>query len=251
MKTNLNLKIKDYVIIILGVLSIALLLGLCVTYNKYKETKKEIVIWTDEVYSYINKYNEEYAAKKTYILKAEQLEEYNKQLFEEYQSLKDHPLVITNTEILFKTDTVNTSIYDLFFTNNKIKWEWQAKDSTYYSINGESGVTIKDSTECNVYTTIFNQEMNANLTMDVIDDGKQLSVIAKTNNPYVSLHNMQSVVIDPNTCPTIKNYFKPKRWGFGPSIGAGILYGIDFNSNSIVGVGGYIGIGLHYDIFQW
>jgi len=94
--------------------------------------------------------------------------------------------------------------------------------------------------------------MNANLTLDVIDNGKQLSVIAKTDNPYMQLGDMQSVVIDPINSPTLKSYYKPKRWGLSFYLGAGVNVGYDPINKSIgLNIGPSAGFAVTYNFIQW
>lgn len=245
----MNSKYNKYIIFALLVIIILLTFGTAFFYNKYQNAAGQVVIWNDSAYVYKNKYNEEYAAKNTYILKAEQLESYNEELYKEYKALKDNPIVITKTEIITRVDTVKTTISDVEIQNDSISWNWNANDSNFYVINGVSGLNTKNM---NPYTTINNLTFDTKLTLDVVDNGSQLSVVAKSNNPYVTLSNMQSVVIDPLNSPTIKNMSKPKRWGFGPSVSAGVYAGYDFTSGKVcIGVGGMVGFSIHYDLIQW
>lgn len=245
----MNSKYNKYIYLILFAIIILLTFGTTFFYHKYQDASGQIVIWNDSTYIYKNMYNEEYNAKNTYILKAEQLEAYNNELYNEYKHLKDNPVVITKTEIITKIDTVQTNISNIVFDNDSISWNWNINDSNFYAINGMSGVNVE---KMEPYTTINQMTVNTRLTLDVIDDGEQLSVIAKTDNPYVSLSNMQSVVIDPLNSPTIKKLNKPKRWGFGPTLSAGVYAGYDFTTGNVcVGAGGMIGFSIHYDIIQW
>lgn len=245
-----KLDAKDWIIIALGIIILLLGIGCGIYYHKYQKAEGQVVIWNDSAYIYKNKYNEEYAAKNTYILKANQLQEYNDKLYKEYKSLKDNPIVITKTEIVTKIDSVGTNTHDATHGDDMVAWAWDAKDSTYYKMSGQSIAYLNniDSSE----TIIDNLEMNVNLTLDVIDNGKQLSVIAKTDNPYMQLGDMQSVVIDPLNSPTLKNYYKPKRWGLSLYLGAGLNVGYDLINKGIgVNAGGSIGIAITYDLIQW
>lgn len=245
-----ELSIKDWIITVLAIIIILLSLGCAIAVHKYHDAKGDVVIWNDSTLVYKNKYNEEYLAKNTYILEVQKLKEYNEELYKEYQSLKDHPIVITKTDIITKIDTIKTNIDSLFSGDNIIDWDWSANDKDFYHISGGSYVEFgNDSTS--VGTEIDNITINSRLTLDVIDNGKQLEVIAKTDNPYVTLSDMQSVVIDPTTSPTLSRYYKPKRWGFGPYLGVGINGGTDFKGSPQIGWGVSIGFAIHYDIFQW
>lgn len=245
-----KLDAKDWIIIALGIIILLLGIGCGIYYHKYQKAEGQVVIWNDSTYFYKNKYNEEYAAKNTYILKAEQLQAYNNELYKEYKSLKDNPIVITKTKVVTKLDTVYTDTHDVTHDGDMIAWTWDAKDSTYYKMSGQSIAYLNniDSTE----TIIDNLEMNANLTLDVIDNGEQLSVIAKTDNPYMQLGDMQSVIIDPMNSPTFKNYYKPKRWGLSLYLGGGLNIGYDLINKGVgINAGGSIGIAITYDLIQW
>lgn len=245
-----KLDAKDWIIIALGIIILLLGIGCGIYYHKYQKAEGQVVIWNDSTYFYKNKYNEEYAAKNTYILKAEQLQAYNNELYKEYKSLKDNPIVITKTKVVIKLDTVYADTHDVTHDGDMIAWTWDAKDSTYYKMSGQSIAYLNniDSTE----TIIDNLEMNANLTLDVIDNGEQLSVIAKTDNPYMQLGDMQSVIIDPMNSPTLKNYYKPKRWGLSLYLGGGLNIGYDLINKGVgINAGGSIGIAITYDLIQW
>jgi len=175
---------KDWLIAILILIIVFLGITTFVYYGKYRNTANEVIIMNDSIYTYKNKYEEEYLAKNTYILKAEQLEEYNKELYNEYKSLKDHPVVITKTRIIARIDTVYADTKDIAEDSVQMRWNWSAHDSTYYYISGMSSIR-KDMSDAT--TRIDEINIPLDMTLDVIDDGKQLAVISKTDNPYVSL----------------------------------------------------------------
>lgn len=245
---KLNIGIKDWIIISLFVIIIILLLCVGLQRNKINDVNDNYIIVNDELVEYKNKYNEEYALKNMYILENEQLRQYNEELYNEYKSLKDNPIIITKTEIVTQIDTVYTTTDSLKNEENIVKWYWSAQDSTFYKIKGHSSITYdyKDAK-----TVIEDLMLEAGIYLDVIDNGETLQVIAKTTNPYVSIRDVTGVMIDPNNSPTIKKQFKQKRWGIGPTISTGIVFGTDFMGKPIVGAGGLIGISIHYDLFSW
>ena len=245
-----KLEAKDWIIIALCIIILLLIAGVAIFSYKYHKAEGQVVIWNDSTYYYKNKYGEEYNAKNTYILKAEQLQQYNNELYEEYKSLKDNPIVITKTKIVTKIDSVPTVPYDIQFGDSLIAWNWVAQDSDYYKVDGTSSVDLTD--EDSPKTTINCMEVDSKLTLNVIDNGEQLAVIAKTDNPYMKLDSMQSVVIDPTTSPTIKRYFKPKRWGLSVYLGVGINCGWDpINNNVGLNIGPSAGVAVTYDLVQW
>jgi hypothetical protein len=62
----------------------------------------------------------------------------------------------------------------------------------------------------------------------------------------------QCVVIDPMNSPTLKNYYKPKRWGLSIYLGAGVNVGYDPIHNGLgINFGPSAGIAVTYDLIQW
>ena len=240
--------IKDYAILFLLLIILILCIIGGIYYNKYQNACGRLIIANDSISVYKNKCDEEYKAKNMYILKANQLEEYNKKLYSEYKNLKEHPVIITNTEFVTKIDTVHAYTDSLFINNDTIKWDWSIKDSVFYIINGTSTFIIDKKT---AETIINNLQIQSDITLNIIDNGSQLQVIAKSNNPYINLKDIQAITIDPTQSPTLKNYFKPKRWGFGPYLGIGIGSNTDFKGKTQFGWGATLGLSVHYDIFQW
>lgn len=249
---------KDWLLILCGVL----ILGLIIYSHYWKDKSLEYYnqrgILTDSLTTYKNKLGEEYAAKNSLIMSANDLKKYNEDLWNEYKNLKNaNPLVLTKTnltteirEIQGKNDTVwitphtpepgnasETQIPDL----KDYKYEWSAKDSTWYTLRGETTFTGRDVRNFNARIPEF--KMNSNLTLDVIDEKENLRVIAKTDNPYINVSDIQSVVIDPRKSPTLKKYFPQKRWGIGPQVGIGLTGDLKFRP--------YIGIGIQYSIFNF
>jgi len=164
--------------------------------------------------------------------------------------LKDHPVVITKTVVVTKIDSVDTNTHNVTFKDSLLAWNWEANDSNYYTISGSSKANLAypDASE----TFIDNMEVDAKLTLDVIDNGEQLTVIAKSDNPYTCLGPIQSVVIDPKTSPTISRYYKPKRWGLSLYFGVGVNVGYDPIHNGVgLNLGPSIGAAVTYDIIQW
>ena len=163
--------------------------------------------------------------------------------------MKDHPILITKTKIEFVHDTVKAVSDSITLgTDSCRRLFWSYNDSTYYSLNG---VTDVEPGFESFSTTINNMAVNTSMTLDLIDDGDNFKVIAKSDNPYIKVKDINSIVIDPETSPTLKKYMKPKRWGFGPYIGVGVNFGTSFTGQAQVGVGGSIGISIHYSLIEW
>lgn len=245
-----KLDVKDWIIIAFGIIILLLGIGCAIYYHKFQKAEEQIIIWNDSTYFYKNKYDEEYIAKNTYILKANQLQKYNDELYKEYKSLKDNPIVITKTEVVTNIDSVNTNTHNATSNDVLLAWCWDASDKDYYKISG--GSTANFNNPDSSKTFIENMQVNANLTLDVIDNGEQLAVIAKSDNPYMNLGVKQSVIIDPLNSPTLKNYYKPKRWGLSVYLGTSINVGYDPIHNNIgINFGPSAGFAITYDFVQW
>lgn len=237
---------KDWLLLILSIVVLSLYFWGKHWENKSIEYANQRGIYTDSLTIYKNKLNEEYAAKYTMIMNEKDLKLYNKELWNELKSLKDNPLVITKTnletvvrEIQAKNDTVY--VHDNIETGLKdYTYNWSAKDSIWYSVKGISTVSGDFKT---FNTTIPELKINSNLTLDLIETKQNLQVIAKTDNPYMNVSDIKSVVIDPRKSKILKSYFPQKKWGIGPQVGVGVT--------SDLKVRPYIGVGIQYSIFNF
>ena len=154
-------------------------------------------------------------------------------LSEELRNLKAHPIVITKVktkvkikEVYIKSDSIvdKDSIKTLY-------WSQQEKNG-FFAIAGNTQVR-KDFSWFS--TKLDSLEMNSMMTLDVIEKGKALMVIARSSNPYIDVSDVQGVLIDPTTSETIRKCFPKKRWGIGVQVGAGI--GRDMKLTPYIGVG--------------
>ncbi len=242
-----KMSIKDWIIIVL--LIILIILGCSSSYYYRKTLYPQIVYANDSIEYYQNKAKEEYAMRLTYVQTVEQLKKSNSELKNEVKNLKEHPVLITKTKIEFVHDTVKAISDSITLGIDSChRLHWSYNDSTYYSLNG---VTDVEPNYESFTTTINDMHVNTSMTLDLIDDGDNFKVIAKSDNPYVYIRDINSVVIDPETSPTLKKYTKPKRWGIGPYVGVGVNFGTSFTGQAQVGVGGSIGISIHYSLLQW
>lgn len=239
---------KDWVIVLTVFTALALLIYGNYWKNKSLEYYNQRGIYSDSLTVYKNKLGEEYAAKNTLIMDKATLKKYNDELWEEYKKIKDNPLVLTNTvlkteikEIEGKHDTTyiapniqNPELKDYTF-------EWSAKDSVWYMMQGVTKVSGKDVQ--NFSTRIPEFRMNSNLKLNLIETKENLQVVAKTDNPYINIDDISSVVIDPRKSKTLKKYFPQKRWGIGPQVGVGLTSDLKFRP--------YIGVGIQYSIINF
>lgn len=233
---------KDWLLITVSVL-------LLITFIKYRKTSNELrettTNLTEQINIYTNKAGEAYSAQQLLIAEKDELLKMNNELANEIKNLKDNPLVITKVKTEFRLDTLymeSDTIIQYIDTLKNIRtydlaWHYN-KEQQYFSI---AGVTQVESDFSSFQTRIDNLTVNQEMTMDIIDDGNKLEVITKSDNPYINVIGMQSVMIDPRESKTLKKYFKQKRWGIGPQIGVGIDKNLKFTP--------YIGVGVSYNIF--
>lgn len=196
-----------------------------------RSLKQQLAYKTDSLSLYISKTGDAYAANKLYILAYDQIKDENNKLYDEIKQLqkKSKPIYISKTEIKTVIDTVYTNTADIIHNNDTIQWHWYY-NSKYFNINGLSSYS-NDS----VKTIVNNISIPVELTLDIIEENKQLKTIAKTDNPYVHITRMDNVMLDPSNSRVIRSY-NQKRFGIGPMIGYGINP-IDFKPAPYIGIG--------------
>lgn len=201
---------------------------------------KELI---DSVYIYKNKLNESYKAKDLAIKSLDDVLEINNELSEEIKYLKDHPIIVTKTEVEFVKediqgiiDSIRTSIEN----EERIAY-WHASDSIWYSMNG----TIHESKD-SLSININNLKTYSGIWFDVIENGNKMTVLARTENPYEDIKDINTVMIDLNESKYVKSLIKPKKWHLGPSVSAGMIG----NSNRL-DFGFSIGISLTYSLWSF
>lgn len=235
-----NLSLKDCAIILLLITSVIFFISS--NYYKKKSLTPIVEYSTDSLSTYKNKLNEEYAAKEIFIQTIDQLKESNSNLAQEVKNLKDHPIVITNTVTEFSVDTILMRSGDIEkLDDNLFRLPFKSDQERFYKLEGAvyvNAVAKPDSFD----VVIDNLVVRDSLTIDVIEKGKDILVIAKPSNPYVTVNKMSSVLIDPTSSKNISKYFN-KRWSIGPYVGVGI----DNHLNAGVSVG----VSLQYSLFRF
>ena len=167
----------------------------------------------------------------------------NDSISAELKTLKDNPIVITKVktvveirEVPMNSDSIHHEQKDSTYTLS-----WSTDQRPYF---GMSGRTLVKNDFSWFKTTLTQLDMEAMLTVDLIEVGKTgIKVIAKTDNPYICIGDVQGAFIDPQKSKVLKSYFPPKRWGIGPQLGLGI--GTDLK------ISPWIGIGIQWSFLQW
>ena len=236
-----KMSVKDWIILILALAAIA---GVLAARHYYKRATTPVVIVNDSLEIYKNKLNEEYVAKNTYIKTIDELKLLNDELSEEVKNLKDHPITITKIKQYFHTDTIYATsdsivVADTDTTQRQLHWHSTHPDY-YYSITGLTDVA-SDFSRFN--TTLTNIYIPVDLTVDLIESGKQLKFIARSDNPFVKINDINGAVIDPTKSSVIKSRFKQKKWHIGPQLGFGLTSEMKFRP--------YVGIGIGYGIINF
>ena len=109
-------------------------------------------------------------------------------------------------------------------------------------ISSDGGTDVrKDFSSFSAHIDQFT--MNTNLTLDIIEDKSGIKLIGRTDNPYISISNMDGVMFDPSKSKYLKKYYKQKKWSIGPTIGYGLSKDLKLTP--------YIGIGISYGIIQF
>ena len=226
------------------------IIGMIILYMLYNHAQDQLLYnrnsYADTLTVYKNKLGEAYTAKNTYVQTIKDLKKTNAELYEEVKNLKDNPIVIVKTKTEFKKDTVYTQKDSInpVYHNDSLYYNlcWSAnQEKQYYSFNGITKVKYDFS---DFSTLIKDMRVNTGITLDLIDDGKQLRVITKSENPYINVNDINSVVIDPTKSKTLSKYFNRQHFIVGPYVG----YGIGIHDNKLIATP-TIGIGITYKIF--
>lgn len=233
-----NFTFKDWMIVILSI-------GMLIFYIMYRNTRHDLlynnVIYNDSLTIYKNKVNEDYVAKNTYVQTIKDLKKTNQELYEEIKNLEDNPLVIVKTKSEFIKDTIYANADSIHHDSLYYNLHWSVNgEQQYYSLNGRTRVKFDFS---DFSTLITDMRINTGITLDVIDDGQRFRVITKSDNPYINVNDINSVIIDPTQSQALKKYFNQKKFVVGPYIGVGI----DKNLR----VGPQLGIGLTYKLINF
>lgn len=235
-----KLSLKDWVIIIL--------LILCGYFyfsyrHYYHESLTPVVVYnTDSLEIYKDKLKNEYVAKDIYVQDVTNLLREKGQLAIEVQHLKDNPIVVTKTDVQVRIDTVKAESIEIAQNDSTYDLRWRAVEPNgYYDLSGTTNVHSDFS---QFSTQIDSFKMNANITIDILDNGdKKLRMISRTDNPYINITNMDGVVFDPTDSKVLKRFYKQKRWSIGPYVGYGVTGTGKLQPS--------VGIGISYGIIQF
>ena len=209
---------KNFIIVLLVILCLVGAWSLYRTKKDLERTKIELVESQDTTFIYKNKAGELYAACETYIADIKELKTANEELYKEYKNLKDHPIIIEKVQTVIKIDSIyikDDVIVDTL--SNMYTADFKFADN-YCSI---SGATTLDVLNKAANTSIYNIEIPATFTTDVIEKNKKLYFLTKCDNPYVQINNIAGAIVSPEQSKVLKKRFN-RPWGVmigvGPSI---------------------------------
>jgi hypothetical protein len=248
-------------------LTIALLLlglGVNYSYNKYTELKLELRVakqnqsaLLDSLRVSKNEVGDLVASRLVLIANhKEDVEALNSTLAKEAKKYKGeiHELTILLANI--KHDTVyidNTTLVDLPDGSKGLKWvygEAYDEDNSRYLEGVTSFKYVKDNNVITnikpLYTKITRDEINFKITQGVRtnDDGK-VEVFASSTYPNFDTTELNSMIIDPSSHPSLSQFSKKKKWNFGFYAGYGATLNI---STSSVITGPQLGFGIMYGL---
>ena len=173
--------------------------------NDYQDTITEQV---DTISSYKNKVGEMYSQIGTYISDIEKLKKINSDLYSEVKNLKDNPIIITKIETV--TEIKEIHVTDTLHKYDDFMYKFPFRYSNQYAII--SGECNFDTSELIGSASFDKISFPNNITLSLIESNKgQLSFIAKSDNPYCQINNMNGVVISPEDSKAIKKRFD-KPW---------------------------------------
>ena len=148
-------------------------------------------------------------------------------------------IVINNTIVEYPDST-----YGLPFEYDTI---YDTKNCRY--IKGESKFRFNKGIIEPLTTTISKDIIKFNLVTGLREKDDKLEIFARSNYPGFEIVELEGAIIDPTKHPVIKKFTKPKRWGVGPYIGAGL--GVNTTPNPNVGLGISFGVGVQYSLIRF
>ena len=262
MKDNFIYKLVNSRLFILIIILIILVFGSKYLYNKYDTLKTELVIskqnelsLADTLRSSKNRVGDLITSKQVLITKhTNELKTLNSSLFEESKKYKGQIHELNQLLANIDNDTViidNTTIISLPNGTNGVRFNYS---KIYDSENSRfiAGTSFFKFDSINnkiipLSTKLTRDVINFNLTQGLrtTDDGK-VEMFASSSYPGFKVKELNSVIIDPKTHPSLTKFTKQKKLRFGLYGGYGVTANI---SSGKVSTGPQIGAGLLYIIW--
>lgn len=241
MKSLLN--VKNIIFIILFAFIAFLMFD---NYSLKNEAQNNYIILTDSLVEYKNKANELYKEKESYIIDNENLKSINEELYNEVKKLKDNPIVITKTEVKYE-------IKEVYIQNDSVNIDNKGIIKNFYNYN-DNYLSMKlthslDLSNNNGNIFINDILTSSNLFIDIIEKDKKPYLIAKTDNPYLTISNLEGGFINIDDSKVLNKYYKREnRWNLSFNLGVFTIYNL--NTNRFEAGPGF-GFSLGRTIVQW
>lgn len=234
--------LQNIIILILSIILSLVLFKQCENNRIYEDN---YIVLSDSINNYRDKIGNLYKEKESYILEIDNLKRINENLYAEVKNLKDNPTVVTQVITEFKFDTIIIdNVTETDTLNNKINTYKYADnfinmDITHILSNNKGKIEINNiSSTANIYTSIIENKKT-----------RRLSIISRSDNPYLTINNVNGGFLDINSSKTLTNYFKREnKWAITVQGGLGIVY--DMQSQKLIGGPGF-SVGVSRIIFQW
>ena len=207
---------KNFIIVLLVILCLAGAWSLYRTKKDLERTKIELVESQDTTFVYKNKIGELYAAREIYIADIKELKAEKEELYKECKNLKDHLTAVEKVETETNIDSLHTKDNVAVDTLSNIYTATFNFTNKYYSIYGATTFDISNKV---ANTSIYNIEIPATFTIDIIDKNNTLCLLTKSDNPYVRINNIEGAIVSPEQSKVFKKRFN-RPWGV--TIGVGL-----------------------------
>lgn len=179
--------------------------------------------------------------KDSYILKIRDLEDElgirKSEINEIKNKLKSSIAYISKIESQIKIDTVYTVKDSIVYVNNDNVLIEFSYDDKWMNLRGENHILFgHDNKIKKTTTTLYDVTMKTSFTLGIAENYK---IFIKTDNPYISVDNIDASVIENSIIAP-----KKKRFSWGVQLGFGLQYGL-INKN--LDIGPYGGVGLEWN----
>lgn len=263
----INSKFFGYAV---AVVLILLLAGQCKRNTDLRRENRiqeqNIAAANDSIKTYKNKAGQLTSEKAVWILTEKQLKEENRSLYDKVKAQNGQIISLNNVVFQLKQDT--TILHDTIRylksiigkpvqidkTTWRVPWEldykWDAEGKNWDIFKGHTIVQVDTLTYVITHKNTLLDERTGNIELvfgEKVVDGK-FNVYVTTDYPGLSAKSIEGYFLDPNSNKNIKSLIEKRHWFTGFGVGPNISIGYD---PFIQKPAFTIGVGLHYNIYQW
>ena len=211
---------KNFFIILLLILCTYFFFSWKTAERDYEKEKAEKTELTDTLTVYKNKQDELYAEREISIAEKRDLKKKEEELYNEIKKLKDNPITITKIETVTEIDSIyiRDTVYQT--SDKEYRTDFLYKDQ-WSEFSGYSAFNLHSLSG----TTVFNRiSFNSNIWVSIIEkDKKTLSLIARSDNPYLKINNLNGSIVSPEDSKLLRQRYR-KPWGISAGIGVSTTY---------------------------